>query len=62
MIPPEYQNQQDITDVMNVILQGENNSSNPDIYKLEWKILLIQFRFHLMSFIQATLEGGQDAK
>jgi RHS repeat-associated protein len=38
MIPERYQNQNDIGAIMNVILQGENKTDNPEIYKIGMKI------------------------
>lgn len=34
MIPEQYQNQADIANIMNVILQGVNNTDNPEIYDI----------------------------
>ncbi len=38
MIPEQYQNQADITNIMNVILQGVNNSDDQGIYDVGMKI------------------------
>jgi len=34
MIPEQYQNTQDLTNILNVVLQGENTTDNQDIYDI----------------------------
>ena len=34
MIPPKYQNEDNLSSIMNVVLQGESNSNDPEIYKI----------------------------
>ena len=38
MIPPQYLNKEALTNIMNVILQGENNTGDPGIYKTGMQI------------------------
>jgi hypothetical protein len=38
IVPEEYLNDKDLTNIMNVILQGVSNSDNPDIYKIGMNI------------------------
>gem|GEM_PF-3444024 len=34
VIPPKYQNKEGLTNIMNIVLQGENNTKDPEIYKI----------------------------
>jgi hypothetical protein len=38
LVPKQYRNTKDLSSILNVILSGENNSGNKDIYKIGMKI------------------------
>ena len=56
MIPDQYQNKKDLSIIMNVVLQGENNSNNKELYNIGISI----FNKYKPKIEKITIPSGLD--